>query len=133
MRLLYTYPKTQTLISDGTWLIIHDQANDELTTLALKETPAEFFLRGKISFEEGVTITDFSDKDGLIKISLTRTKEPEAGNLTLTFNQDPLQLIQWITIDANQLKTVVNLKNLRKDIEVDPKLFIFTSPHLSNQ
>jgi outer membrane lipoprotein-sorting protein len=130
MRLIYTYPKTQTLIADGTWLIIHDQSNDELTTLSLKDSPAEFFLRDSIQFSQGVTITDFSDQDERIKITLTRTDEPEAGSLTLTFTQNPVRLIQWLTIDANQLKTVVNLKNIRMGGKIDSKLFIFNHPEL---
>lgn len=130
MRLIYTYPKTQTLIADGSWLIIQDQENDELTTLALKDTPAEFFLRESIGFSEGVTVTDFSAEEGRIKITLIRTREPEGGSLTLTFTQKPLQLIQWITIDANQLKTVINLKDIQRGMIVDPKLFVFDHPDL---
>ena len=128
MCLIYTYPKTQTMIADGSWLIIQDKENDELTTLALKDTPAEFFLRESIRFSEGVTVTDFSAEDGRLKVTLVRAQEPETGSLTLTFTQAPLQLIQWITIDANQLKTVVNLKDIQRDVALDPKIFVFNHP-----
>lgn len=130
MRLIYTYPKDQTMLADGKWLIIHDPANDELTTLALKETPADFFLRDKINFSEGVTVQDFDIDQGLIQVTIVRADEPDAGSLTLTFLQSPLRLIQWVTIDANYLKTVINLKDLREGKSYDPSFFTFDRPEL---
>ena len=75
-----------------------------------------------------MTVTDFSAEDGRLKVTLVRAQEPETGSLTLTFTQAPLQLIQWITIDANQLKTVVNLKDIQRDVALDPKIFVFNHP-----
>ncbi|MGI4851314.1 MAG: LolA family protein [Janthinobacterium lividum] len=130
MRLVYTYPKDQLMLADGKWLIVHDPSNDELTTLALKETPADFFLKDKIDFSEGVTVQDFDIDEGLIRVTIVRTDEPDAGNLTLTFLQSPLRLIQWTTVDANYLKTVINLKNLRVGKTYEANFFTFNRPEL---
>ncbi len=130
LRLVYTYPKDQIMLADGTWLIIHDPENDELTTLALKETPAFFFLKESIDFSKEVIVQDFEIEDGLVRVTIARSDEPDAGSLTLTFIQNPLKLVQWITLDANQLKTVINLKNIQTKKSYDPSLFVFNRPDL---
>ena len=130
MRLIYTYPKKQNLIADGKWLIIQDQENEELTTLALKETPAEFFLRDTVSFSQDVTVQDFEEDARKIKVSVVRTSDPEAGSLILSFAKTPFQLIQWIIIDANGLKTIVNLQEIKRGVTLDPRLFVFEHPDL---
>ncbi len=123
MRFSYTNPKTQQMISNGTWLVHHDTSTDEKTFLALNETPAEFILRDPITFRDGVKVASIEETGKVLKVTLRKSDEPELGTLTLTFNKDPLSLIQWIVVDAQRLKTVVNLENLKTNVVLDQTLF----------
>lgn len=123
MRFSYTNPKTQQMIADGMWLVHYDASTEEKTFLALNETPAEFILRDPITFKEGVDVTSIEEKGAVIKVTLRKSDEPEIGTLTLTFNKNPLRLIQWIVVDSQRLKTVVNLENLKTEVALDPTLF----------
>ncbi len=111
------------MISNGAWLVHHDASTDEKTFLALTETPAEFILRDPISFRNGVEVATIEETGRVLKVTLKKSDEPELGTLTLTFSKDPLRLIQWIVVDSQRLKTVVNLENLKTNVIFDQRLF----------
>ena len=55
----------------------------------------------------------------------------ETGSITLVFSDKPLVLKKWIVIDAQNIKTTVNLNGIETGVKLDPKLFTF-SPEQTN-
>ncbi|MBN9413263.1 MAG: outer membrane lipoprotein carrier protein LolA [Candidatus Paracaedimonas acanthamoebae] len=125
LRLQYTDPTPLTIVADGQFLIHHDSSTRETTTMALSETPAEFILRENIRFDEGIKVTQFQEEKNTYKVTLARSAVAETGTLTLKFSKKPLKLVQWIVIDSQGLDTTVNLTNLKTNVPIDQKSFIF--------
>lgn len=123
--LQYTDPTPLTIIADGQFLIHHDSSTQETTTMALSETPAEFILRKNIRFDEGIKVIHFQEQTNTYKVTLARSAAAETGTLTLKFSKKPLKLVQWIVIDSQGLDTMVNLTNLKTNVPIDQKTFIF--------
>ena len=125
LRLQYTDPTPLTITADGQFLIHHDPSTKEITTMAISETPAEFILRQKISFDEDITVIQFQEEGNSYKVTLARSNAAETGTLTLKFSKKPLHLVQWIVIDSQGLDTTVNLMNLKSNTKIDQNLFVF--------
>lgn len=125
LRLQYTDPNPLLIVADGEFLIHHDPSTKEITTMAISETPAEFILRHTINFKEDIKVIKLQEEQNFYKVTLAKTATAEAGTLMLKFSKAPLQLIQWIVIDAQGLDTTVNLTNLKTNAMLNEKLFIF--------
>ncbi|AIL12492.1 hypothetical protein IM40_01455 [Candidatus Paracaedimonas acanthamoebae] len=125
LRLQYTDPTPLTIIADGQFLIHHDPSTQEITTMAISETPAEFILRQNINFNENVKVMQFQEEGNSYKVTLARNKAAETGTFTLKFSKTPLKLVQWIVIDSQGLDTTVNLMNLKSNTPIDRNLFVF--------
>lgn len=127
LRFEYTKPEDQLMIADGKWLIHYDKSADEETHLALAETPAELLLRDPVRFDDAsVKVVRLSQEGKIVRLELQRVGQEDAGSLTLVFNVDPLRLVQWVVVDAQKQRTVLNLKSLDRGVTLDPKLFVFT-------
>lgn len=130
MRFVYEKPATQTIVADGQWIIHQDKVNKEITSLAIDETPAAFFLRDRVSFQNGVTVTGVENRDNMIAITLVRNDDRDSGSLTLVFQQKPVALLSWHVIDAQENKTSVQLSNIKTNIPLKKELFVFNEKQL---
>ena len=66
----------------------------------------------KVTHQQDSLLVDASDP-----------KSPEQGSITLVFTQNPVQLRQWVVTDAQGLKTVVSLQDIKMNAPVENKLF----------
>jgi outer membrane lipoprotein-sorting protein len=46
----------------------------------------------------------------------------------MIFNDNPLELVQWIVTDEQGLTTTVALSEVRRNVELSPKLFRLDEP-----
>lgn len=128
MRIDYDPPAQVVLVADGSWLIHVDYALDSATHLPLSSTPAYFFLRERVRLEDEVTVTTFERGPGVLRLTLVKSAEPEAGALALTFADGPLELRQWTVIDPQGVRVQVSLTDLRTGIDLDPEIFELKLP-----
>jgi outer membrane lipoprotein-sorting protein len=128
MRFEYDPPAPILLMANGYSVIYFDKQLQQTTYLPISSTPAWFLLRDDIKLGGDVTITKFEHGPGVIRITLVQTKEPDAGMVTLTFSDKPLELKQWVITDPQGKRTTVALTDVRTGIPVDPKLFVFQEP-----
>jgi outer membrane lipoprotein-sorting protein len=133
MRLTYDPPSPLLIVSNGKWLITYDRQADDVNYVSLENTPAAFILRPNIRFSGDVAITGVEPKEGETAISLVRKEEPEAGYITLVFNDDPISLKEWSVIDAQGIETRVSLSKLQQNIKLPADLFKIESPNLLQQ
>ncbi len=47
-----------------------------------------------------------------------------AGQLTMVFDREANDLVQWIIVDGKGQRTSVELSNVDKEVQPDPKLFV---------
>jgi outer membrane lipoprotein-sorting protein len=133
MRLSYAPPSNLLIVANGKWLVTKDPLADEVNYVSLDNTPAAFILRPQVRFSGDVAVTNIIPKDdGTTEISLIRTEDPDAGYITLIFENSPISLKGWRVIDA-QGETRVVLSNMQPNVDLPAGLFRIESPNLLQQ
>ena len=127
MRFEYDPPESILMISDGLFFVYIDKDLDQTTHLFLKSTPLSFLVQERREFKGDVTVTKIARPPGVLQIKIIKTEEPEMGSIKLVFSEKPLALKKWVVVDAQNIKTTVNLTGVQTGIELDPKLFTYTS------
>lgn len=123
MRIEYDPPVPLLLVATGTLLITVDTELDQVTHLPLSSTPAYFLLRDEISFSRGLRVTGVEDHAGLIDITLIQEDAPEAGQVRLALNDNPVRLKQWTITDAQGLNTTVTLMGPEYGVSMNEEMF----------
>ena len=85
-----------------------------------------------VSLSRDVKIIDFRRTAETIRVKLVRKSDPGAGNVTLVFQDNPLQLRQWVVEDATGIETTVTLFNAEEGMKLDQKLFVFKRIWIGN-
>lgn len=130
IRLEYDPPSHLLIISNGEWLINYDKEDGESTYVSLDSTPAAFILRPHVRFHGDVEVTNIIPKDNITEISLVRTDEPEAGLITLVFEDNPLALKEWRIVDAQGIETRVMLSKIKSNIKLQNEIFTIKDPNI---
>jgi len=133
MRLTYNPPSSLLIVANEKWLITKDTESDQVDYVSLDKTPAAFILRPHIRFSGDVEITNVVPKGDLTEISLIRKEEPDAGYITLVFQDNPIALKEWSVVDGQGVETRVTLSNLKSDVPLPADLFQFEAPDLIQQ
>lgn len=134
MRLSYDPPSSLLIVADGKWLVTKDRQADEVNYVSLENTPAAFILRPHIRFSGDVAITNIIPKDNhTTAISLIRREDPDAGYITLVFEDNPVSLKEWSVVDTQGVETRVVLSNIQSNIQLPAGLFKIESPNLIQQ
>jgi outer membrane lipoprotein-sorting protein len=128
MRFEYDPPTPILLVADGTFVIYFDKSLEQTSYLPIGSTPAWFLLRDDIRLGGDVTVTGYEHTPGAIRVTLVKTKDPDAGAVTLTFSDRPLELKQWSIVDAQGKRTTVSLTDMRVGLPLDKQLFVFKEP-----
>jgi len=123
MRFEYEPPAQITLLADATSVYYWDRELKQVAKYDLKATPAWFLLRDPISFGDDVTVTAWQRVGTTVGVTLVENAQPDAGNLTLVFTENPLSLRQWIVVDQQGKQTTVTLSDRQFGMALDPKLF----------
>lgn len=124
LRVDYDPPTPALLVAEQGWITYYDRELRQAEHLRVAETPAAVLLRPSMNFGADVRVTALDKAPGLVRITLESAKEPEAGAITLIFDDTPFELRQWIVRDPQGLETRVALDDLKKGLPLDPDLFI---------
>lgn len=120
----YALPSKQVIISDGTFLRIQDfDLNDE-QAYELDNTPFRLLLRKDVDLVRDARITDIQESDDLITATVQDKSTDVSGRIKLFLSKKPsVELKEWVTTDAQGLDTHVEVSDLVKTEDLDPKLF----------
>ncbi|MDK9721093.1 MAG: outer membrane lipoprotein carrier protein LolA [Rhodospirillales bacterium] len=130
LRLEYDPPTPLLIIGAYQLLVYHDTQLKQTTQVPISSTPAGVLVQPKINLQGAdLTVTGFSDREGLDRITIVQTDDPQAGSITLIFTREPYQLRQWIVKDPQGQMTTVTLSDARSGLAIDPKLFVFNDPN----
>jgi outer membrane lipoprotein-sorting protein len=75
-----------------------------------------------------VTVSAVERGPGSLRVTVTQTKDPNAGKITLAFSERPFALSNWQVVDPQGNVTRVALIEPRVGVPLDPGLFRFTDP-----
>jgi outer membrane lipoprotein-sorting protein len=129
LRFEYTEPKGNLLIADGDYVIFWDAQQKEQSNLPISSTPLDFLLRPKVSLTNGVKVTAFEHKAGVIRATLVRSKSEGGGSVTVAFGDNPIELRGWRLVDGQGQTTDVSFSNWKFGMSLDPTLFHFVDPN----
>ena len=128
LRVEYAPPVPVLIVGDGLWIHYHDKELGQINDWFIYETPLGALTREVTRFGEDLEVTGFSESRGVIEVTVVHEDDPRGGSLTLVLNADPLRLLHWRVTDAQGLVTVVTLHDLKTNIRLPRRLFVFDDP-----
>lgn len=125
LRFEYDPPIPYLLVADGSQVIFYDKELDTPTYVPISSTPLEFLLGQKVSLTGSVTVTNVERRPGIIRITLVQTKNPNDGQVIITFTERPIEVKKWAIVDSKGTTVEVAIFDPRLGLNLDPKLFKF--------
>lgn len=128
LRVEYSPPTPVLIVSDGRHVYYYDSELNQVNSGNLSDTPAAVLVRESYKLGTDVKVVRYERGPGVIRLTVRDSKNPDAGELDLTFQDSPLVLKQWRVVDPQGVEITVALSNTRRDVPLEPKLFEFTDP-----
>ncbi len=120
----YARPSRQIVVSDGRYLAIQDLDLNNEDRVALDETPFRLLLRSDVNLIRDARIMEVQESDDLIVVGLEDKDPNSPGQIRVFLATKPnLELKEWVTRDAQGLKTRVEVSDLEKSVDLDGDLF----------
>lgn len=123
IRFEYQPPNPALIVADGFWVGVYDTIDNSLDRFPLSETPLDLLLRDRVNLRTEGAIRAIERSAGQLRVTAIDPDAPDQGAITMIFNDNPLELTQWIVTDAQGLTTTVALADTRRNVSLDPKLF----------
>jgi outer membrane lipoprotein-sorting protein len=130
LRLEYDRPSRVLIVANRGQLVYHDPLLNQLSYLRVDSTPLGFLLTNDVSLDGAVTVTDLQRAGGELLVTVARTDDPAAGQITLRFADSPLELLGWAVRDPQGLTTHVVLEEFDPNARLRNDLFVFMNPRV---
>jgi outer membrane lipoprotein-sorting protein len=131
-RFAYDPPSGLLVVSDGGVVSVQDKRLKTFDQYPLSATPLSLFLAKTIRLDKGVTITRVARAANGFSITARDGKKETAGQITLTFTDNPLALAGWAVTDAQGRPTRVQLQGLERASGLNRSLFVLKDPRPKN-
>lgn len=133
LRFEYDEPIKDFVVADGVFIYFYDAELGEQTNAPIGQTLADFILRKDLSLSDDILVESIRRKGDLLQVQLVQASDPEAGSLTLGFDENPMTLKKWRVVDGQGLITEVELFYLKTDIKHPADLFVYQAPESGSQ
>ena len=124
MRFEYAPPSPLLVVSDGRWVTVKNTKRQRDDQYPLSATPLKLVLADQVNLFEQAIILKVESQDHLVAITMQEKDQLVAGQLTMVFDREANNLVQWIILDGKGQRTSVQLSNVDKEVQPDPKLFV---------
>jgi len=131
-RFAYDPPSGLLVVSDGGKVSIADSRLKTFDAYPLMATPLSLFLAKTIRLDRGVQVTRVARAADGFTITARDGKKETAGQIALTFTDNPLALAGWSVTDAQSRTTQVRLDGLQRVSGLDPSLFVLKDQRPKN-
>ena len=128
IRIDYEPPSRLLVVGSGGPIAVFDRDLKQVNYVSPEQTPLGVLVRDQIRLSGEVTVTRFERGSNVLRVTLSSTKDADAGRVTLTFDDRPLQLRQWMVTDPQGTETRVSLLDPKLGVALDAKLFTFVPP-----
>jgi len=134
MRFEYDAPVPLLLVASDGQFLHYDKELRQPSIVPVSSTPLGFLLRPRITFTTGdLEVIGLERVGGLLRVGMRRKAAPAEGSLTLVFAEDPMELRQWVVVDAQGQQTRVTLTQIQTGMRFDPLVFQFNDPRFFEQ
>lgn len=127
-RFAYDPPSGLLVVSDGGTVSVSDSRLKTFDKYPLMATPLSLFLAKTIRFDRGVQVTRVTRAADGFTITARDGRKQTAGQIALTFRDNPLTLAGWTVTDAQRRVTQVQLVGLAPASGLNPDLFYLKDP-----
>ena len=125
VRFEYRPPNPTLIVADGTWVAVQDTRMNTLDRYPLGQTPLDILLSDRVDLRSAGAVQSIERSGAQMRVTAVDPDNPGQGSITMVFNNNPLELQQWVVRDAQGLTTTVALSNMRSNVQIDPgKFFI---------
>lgn len=131
-RFAYDPPSGLLVVSDGNIVSVQDKRLKSFDQYPLSATPLSLFLAKTIRLDRGVTVTRVSRMADGFTITARDGRRQTAGQIALTFRDNPLTLVGWTVTDAQNRQTRVQLQGLERASGLASSLFVLKDPRPKN-
>ncbi len=125
----YQSPASMLVVSDGHAVLVYDRRLKTFDRYPLGSTPLALFLQKHVRLDQKVQVTRVDRRPGEFSITARDGGHKAQGQITLTFADSPMSLLEWSILDAQGGRTSVRLDGLQPASGLDPKLFVLTNPN----
>jgi outer membrane lipoprotein-sorting protein len=126
-RFAYDPPSGMTVVSDGSKVSVQDKRLKTFNQYPLSSTPLALLLAREVRLDRGVQITRVERLSDGFRLTARDAKKQTRGQITLTFDDDPVRLLSWVVTDAQGGSTRVRLTGLAPTTH-SPSLFVMKDP-----
>lgn len=124
MRFEYAPPSPLLVVSDGNWVTVKNTQRKSDDQYPLSTTPLKLVLAEQVNLFDQAIILNVEHTETLSAITMQEKDQLVAGQLTMVFDRANNELVQWIIVDGKGQRTSVELSNIDKTAEPNPKLFV---------
>ncbi len=128
LRFEYDQAPKDLIVADGTLLHYYDAGTHQTQSAPIQSTLANFFLRGDMKFTKDLNVQGVEEDTEYVHITLVQKKDPESGNITLSFSKAPFVFKGWRVAEYNGSVTRVRLRDIQANPELPAALFNFKDP-----
>lgn len=129
LRFEYDPPLKDFVVADGLFIYFYDAQLKQQTNAPISATLADFLLRKNLKLSGDLKVTKVARDGGLMQLTVVQAAEPNAGSLTLGFQEAPqFQLKKWQVRDATGNITEIELFNIQTGVDLPGNLFSYIDP-----
>ncbi len=139
LRFEYDDPIKNYIVADGIFIYFYDDEMKSASQAFIGDTLAAFLVKEDFSLlDPSIEVMDVAHdkKENLLGITLRQTENPEAGRLTLIFQEKPsLSLLKWQVVDAQGYVTQIELSDIERGVSFEGEkkgLFTHVDPKILN-
>lgn len=123
IRFNYDPPSGYKVISDGKSVVIDNAKLKTSDLYPLSKTPLKLLLDERIDLSGG-RVTSVKEDPDATTIQLADKSVFGNSRITMMFDPKSYDLRQWTITDAQGKDTTVMIFNVRRDVKIDPDLFV---------
>jgi len=122
-RMRFAYQAGMVVLADGVWLAVQQKKQSRPERYPLNATPARFLLQSRLNLRRVADVEKIENTRQRIALWLRLKDKNLPGKMYLRFRKNPLALTGWTILDAQGEKTKIDLYNVQRGVDLDPRLF----------
>ena len=126
VRFEYAAPNPNLIIADGSTIVIENSDLNTTDRYPLTDSPIRILLSDDVDLATDSRITSVRREPGALSVTARQEDGLVPGEITIQFvdSGTDLELRQWEIIDAQGLRTIIAVTDLRQGVTLSPALFI---------
>jgi outer membrane lipoprotein-sorting protein len=124
VRFEYAPPSPILITADGIWLTYQDNELEQTSRVPLATTAIGVIVDDTVKFDEDLTVEAVIRENNVLRVTVSRDTLLEQGKVTLTFQDQPFSLKQWVVQDAQGVEVKVALLDPVFGVDIPAKTFV---------